>query len=63
MYNEKYIEEMVAMLPRLSQIKLMIENFYLDNESDFKKQFCDLRKRILAWLEQSNTKPEYIDQQ
>ena len=29
--------------------------------SDIKKQYCDLRKRILAWLEVSNTKPEIND--
>ena len=38
LYNDKYIEEMVAMLPILSQINLIIERFYLDNESDIKKQ-------------------------
>ena len=60
MYNEKYVEEMVSMLGVLSQINFVKEKFYLDNESDFKKQYCDLRKRILAWL-QSNTKPEIDD--
>ena len=38
MYNEKYIEEMVAMLGILSQINLIIEKFCLDNESDINKQ-------------------------
>ena len=60
--NQKYIEEMVALLSILSQINLIMERFYLDNESDIKKQYCDLRKRILAWLEVSNTKPEIDDQ-
>ena len=63
MYNEKYIEEMVGLLSILSQINLIIESFYLDNESDIRKQYCDLRKRILAWLEVSNTNPEIDDQQ
>ena len=63
MYNEKYIEEMVAMSAILSQINLIIEKFYLDKESDIKKQYYKLRKRILAWLEESNTKPEIEDQQ
>ena len=54
---------MVAILAKLSQINPIIEKFYLDNESYIKKHFCDLRKRILAWLEVSNTKPELNDQQ
>ena len=61
MCNENYIEEMVSMLGVLSQIVLIIERFYLDNESDIKKQYCTLRKRILAWLEVSDTKPEIDD--
>ena len=63
LYNEKYIEEMMAMLAILSQIILIIEKFSLHNEGDIKKQHCDLRKRILAWLEVSNTKPKVDDQQ
>ena len=38
MYNEKYFEEMVASVSILSQINLIIDRFYLDNESDIKKQ-------------------------
>ena len=38
MYNELYIEEMVALFSILSQTNLIIERFYLDNESDIKKQ-------------------------
>ena len=45
MYNETYIEEMVAMSAINSQINLIIEKFYLDKESDVKKQYCNLRKR------------------
>ena len=63
MYKEKYIEEVVAMSAILSQINLIIEKLYLDKEYDNKKQFCNLRKRIVAWLEKSNTKPEIDDQQ
>ena len=58
MYNEKYIEEMVGMLAILSQINLIIEKIYLDTESDIKKQYYNLRKRKLAWLDESNTIPE-----
>ena len=61
MFSEKYIEETVVMLAIVSQINLMIEIFYLDNESDIKTQFCDFIKRILAWLEKSNTKFEVDD--
>ena len=34
MYNDKYLEDMVTMLSTLSQINLIIDRFYLDNESD-----------------------------
>ena len=44
-YEAKYIEEIVSLLSILSQINLIKEKFYLDNESDIKKQYCDLRKR------------------
>ena len=54
---------MVAMSAILSQINLILEKFYLDKESATKKQYCNLRKRILAWLEESNTKPGIDDQQ
>ena len=36
MYNEKYIEEMVALLSILSQKNLIRERFYLDKESVIK---------------------------
>ena len=58
MYDGEYIEEMVSMLAVLSQINLIIDRFYLDKESDIKQLYRDLRKRILAWLKEHNTKPE-----
>ena len=58
MYNNTYIEEMECMLSILSQINLILERFYLDNESDIKKLYCDLRKRVLDWLRESITKPD-----
>ena len=58
MYNDKYIEEMVSMLAVLSQINLILDRFYLDNESGIKKQYCTFRKRILAWLQEINSIPE-----
>ena len=63
LYDEKYIEEMAAMLAILSQINRLIDKFYLDNDSDLKKLYCTLRKRIIAGLEVSNAKPEVDDQQ
>ena len=51
------------MLSLLSQIYLIIDRFFLDNGSDIKKQYCDLRKRILTWLEVCNVKPETHNQQ
>ena len=63
MCNEKYIEEMIALLSILSQINLIIDRFYSDNESDIKKQYVTLRKRILARLEVINAKREVDDQQ
>ena len=58
MYDGKYIEDMVSILSVLSQINLIIDKFYLDKESDIKKLYCDLRKRILVWLKENITKPE-----
>ena len=58
MYNDKNIEDMVSMLGVFSQINLIIDSFYLDNESDNKEQYTTLRKRILAWLQERNTLPE-----
>ena len=58
MYNEKYIEEMVSMLAVLYQINLITNRFYLDSETDIKKQYYTLRKRILAGLQERNTIPE-----
>ena len=58
MYDGKYIEKMVSMLAVLSQINLIIDRFYLDKESDNKQLYRDLRKRILAWLKENNTKPK-----
>ena len=63
MFKDIYFEEMVAKLAILSQINLIKEKCCLDNESDIKKLYCDLRKRMLGWLEESNTKPEVDDEQ
>ena len=54
-YNDKKIKDMVGMLAVFSQINLIIDRMYLDNESDIKKQYDVLRQRILAWLQERNT--------
>ena len=63
-YKDKYIEHMMSMLGVFSQINLITDRFYLDNESDIQKQYTTLRKRILAWLQERNTIPEvYKDEE
>ena len=54
---------MVDMLAILSQINLITEKFYLDKESDIQQLYRDFRKRIIAWLEESITKPEVDNHQ
>ena len=63
MYNDEFIEEMVTMLSKFSQINPIKKRFYLYNESDIKKQFCVLGKHLLTWLEVCNVKPEIHIQQ
>ena len=46
-YIDKNIEDMVSMLGVFSQINLILDRFYLDNESVLKQQYTTLRKRIL----------------
>ena len=59
MYNDEYIENMIVMTGVLSQINLIIETIYdIDDDSDFKRKYWILRKHILAWLEENNTKPK-----
>ena len=58
MYNDKDTKEMVDVLAILSQINLIIDKFYLNNECIFNPLYHDLRKRILAWLRESNTELE-----
>ena len=57
-FKDKYIGDMESTLGVFSQINLMIDRFYLDNESDFKKQYTTLRKCILSWLQERNTIPQ-----
>ena len=58
MYIDNYIEEMVIIFAIPSQINLLLDRFYLDEESDIKKHYYTLKKHILAWLQERNTKTE-----
>ena len=60
-YNDNYIEDMMSMFGVFFKINLIIDRFYLDNESDIKKQCTTLRKRILARLQERNTITEEGD--
>ena len=58
-YNDKSNEDMVMFTGVLSQINLIIEKIFdVDDNSDLKKEYSILRKHILSWLEEKNTKPE-----
>ena len=60
----EYIEERLAVLSVLSQIKHIIEIFYLnDTEEDLDEQYNKLRQKILECYEMIITKPEIKDQQ
>ena len=52
---------MASVLAILSQTNLIIEKFYFDNESDFKKQYRNLRKYVSNWLDERNSKHEDVD--
>ena len=49
--NEKCFENNMIMLDILSEINLIIEKFYIDENSDFKKECETLRKFLLIWLD------------
>ena len=57
-YNDKNIEDVVSILAVFSRINLIIDSFYLDNESDIGTQNNTLRKRMLSWLQERSTFPE-----
>ena len=56
--NNKYDEEMGNVLCILSQINLITEKIYLIKECAFDPLYHDLRKHILTWLKENNTKLE-----
>ena len=55
MYDGKYVEDLMTILGIVYQINIIIDKFYLDNESDINQLYRDLRKRILVWLKEHNT--------
>ena len=62
-YINKHDEEMVNVLAILLQISLIKEKFYLNKECAFNPLYHDLRKHILTWLKESNTKSEVDNHQ
>ena len=60
-YSNEYIEHIVVMNNLLSQINLMIEKFYIDDNLNVKKEYSILRQHILAWLREKYAKLEVND--
>ena len=58
MYNDKYIEDMVVMTRLLSQIRLIVEKYYIDNDNNLKNEYWVLRQHMLAWLKENKKKHE-----
>ena len=58
MYNDKYVEDMVVMPGLLSQINLIVERFYIDNDNNLKNEYWVLRQHKLARLMENKKKPE-----
>ena len=58
-----FIEDRVALSKVVSQINSILENYYQFPEEIIKNENIHLRKLILDWLEECNTKPEVDDQQ
>ena len=61
--QSEFIEDRVAPSKVLSQLNSMIENCYQFPEEDIKNEYVQLRKLILVWVIECNTKPEVDDQQ
>ena len=49
--NDKCFENTMIMLDILSEINLIIEKFYIDENSDIEKECETLRKYLLIWLD------------
>ena len=56
-----FIEDRVALSKVLSQTISLIENYYQFPEEDIRNEYVQLRKSILVWLIEGNTKPEIDD--
>ena len=49
--NDECFENNMIMLDILSEINLLIEKFYIDENSEIKKKCETLRKFLLIWLD------------
>ena len=49
--DDKGFENNMIMLDILSEINIIIEKFYIDENSDIKKECETLRKILLIWLD------------
>ena len=49
--NDKCFQNNIIMLDILSEINLIIEKFYIDENSDIKKECETLRKFLVFWLD------------
>ena len=58
-----FIDNRVALSKVLSQINSMIENYYQFPAKDIRNEYVQLRKLLLVWLIECNTKPEVDNQQ
>ena len=60
--ESEFIEDRVVLPQVFSQITSMIENSYQFPEEDLKIEYVQLRKLILVWLKERNTKLENDNQ-
>ena len=51
--NDKCFENNMIMLDILSEINLIIEKFYIDENSDIEKECKTLRKFLIIWLDKN----------
>ena len=58
MYNDKNIEDMVVMTGLLSQINLIVEKYYIDNDNNLKNEYWVFRQHMLTWLMENKEKPD-----
>ena len=58
--DDKCFENNMIMLDILSEINLIIEKFYIDENSDINKECETLRKILLIWLDKLYKNIEYL---